>query len=382
MVENSSDYSWLPDHHRHVAYTLAHVDKLVGELAEILYSYLEEGPFTLVNQNRNDKSYVVLRKVRALPEAVPRIFADATTQLRAAIEHTIYTQVEHELGKTIGEAGLDGRVIEMPAHTEEQSFAGWSNNPRRKLIQPLQPGSNLHTRIRALQPFQSADPERHPMRLLAEYTNFAKHRSPSVANVGVGPVIPDFESEGMRVAARTGKTLRPAEAGDVIASGPIGVLVPISVYPNIAVQQPHTQDWNVLMHEMNNLAEWVRLMAIPILIAGTPDVDALPPGLNLRVAHEGFVDALQGAGRVTAFEHNQRRVVAQGLRDGLADMLSAGSKPRIDYATVLEWARTLEDDDVLSRMELLEKVAQTADNAAAERMVGTLIDEVLAASST
>jgi len=53
------------------------------------------------------------------------------------------------------------------------------------------------------------------------------------------PIIPDFEPDGMKVAKRTGSTLKPAKTGDVIASGPWGVVVPLSIYPNIAVQQPH-----------------------------------------------------------------------------------------------------------------------------------------------
>ncbi|WP_213815460.1 hypothetical protein [Glaciihabitans sp. dw_435] len=377
MAIDSSTFSWLPDHHRHVAYTLAHVDKLIGELAGILFSYLDDGPFKFANQNWNDRSYVVLRDVRALPESVPRIFADATTQLRAAIEHTIYTQVEHELGTTAQNADFDGRGIEMPAHLEEQAFAKWSNDSRRKLIGSLQPGSTLHARIRSLQPFLSEDPERHPMRVLAEYTNFAKHRSPSIANVGIGPVIPDFESEGLNVAAGAGSRLRPAKVGDVVASGPRGVLVPLSICPNIAVQQPHTQDWNVLMHELNNVAEWVRRTAIPTLITGSSDVAALPPGLDLRVAHEDFSSALLAANRTTSFERNQRRIMAHGVRDGLADVLSAGDNPRVEYEAALTWARTLDDADVLARMSVLEKVAGAGDLAEAERLVGAIVQEVL-----
>ena len=46
------------------------------------------------------------------------------------------------------------------------------------------------------------------------------------------------------------------------------------------------------MHEVNKEAEWARKIAISTLIAGTTVVDVLPPGLDLRIAHEDFDDAL------------------------------------------------------------------------------------------
>jgi len=83
---------------------------------------------------------------------------------------------------------------------------------------------------------------------------------------------------------------------------------------------------------------------------------------------------------MTAFERNQRRIMAHGLRDGLAALASAGARPRDSHTTVLKWTQTPDEDDVLSRMCMLKTVASTADNAAAEGMVDALVDEVLAAT--
>ena len=67
-----------------MAYTLAHVDRLVGKAGNILFEYLLLGPFTFKNAEREGLSLLVVGEVRPLPEAIPRLFADAGPRLLGA----------------------------------------------------------------------------------------------------------------------------------------------------------------------------------------------------------------------------------------------------------------------------------------------------------
>ncbi|TFD01315.1 hypothetical protein E3T28_07095 [Cryobacterium sinapicolor] len=345
--ETAPDHSWLPPHQEHVAYTLAHVDQLIAQVGKLLWGYMDREVFTFDTLPHPRGSAVTITKVQPFPEGIARVFADATTQLRAAIEHTIFAEVEHSLGRDLSPE--EAQTIEMPARLTEESFTSWLGHSKRKLIPAFAPGAALSTRVSRLQPFHDVDPTVHPMRLLAEYTNFAKHRAPAITTVRVGPVMPDRDVPGVQVVEFDEPV--PARVGDVLVHGPRRAKVGVSIYPFIASQRPHTGTWHVLMKELGELADWVRTVAIPTLVTGDATVDPLIPGIDISVGHGSLEDALTGARRETAFVLNQTRVIARGIRGDLAESLTQTSRGTLSLEDAKRWLDGLGDAEVIRRLD-------------------------------
>lgn len=288
--------------------------------------------------------------VAPLPAAVARYAADALTQLRAVIEHTIYAEVEHQLGRALDEN--EARRVEMPAGTSEDAFADWLKSRRRPELPPLRDGTPLVRRLRALQPYQRRDFDNHPLRVLAEHTNLAKHRMPAVAATLLGAVTLDVHVPEFVIA--TGPD-RPIQAGDVLVSGPPQTRVPLSVWPKVSIRRPHTDTWHVLMKELGEVEEWVRTVAIPHLVTGTHDVDPLPPQLDTMIGYDDVRAALSWSGQMPAAERAMRRIQAGVAREGLAETLALHPR-QVSTDVILAWLDTLDDDQVLEKQKRLERV--------------------------
>ncbi|NQX03216.1 hypothetical protein HQQ82_00205 [Rathayibacter sp. VKM Ac-2856] len=370
------DYTWLPEHHEQVVYTLAHVDSIIEQLATILFDFQEGGVFDFVNGTRGQYSYAVIAGVHPLPPAVPRLFADGATQLRAAIEHTLFAQVEYELGTTLDEAGLDARRIEMPASVQAADFAAWLDNGARRKIRPLQNGQELVSRIRRLQPYWHVDPLTHPMKLLAEHTNRAKHRAPSTAVTRVGPVHVEGDSRGVELAPPP-PAGTPARVGDVIARSAAGIQVPIAIYPDISVRRPHNGQWRVLIHELNDMFDWVRREALPILITGMSGVTSLPGTIDISVGHENAQAALQTARSLSSFERGSLRLQARGARENLVDVLAA-PRSSASREIVGRWLAHLTDADVVAVVHEVGDPARSGDPASMLRAVADVASRATA----
>lgn len=363
------DYSWLPLHQQHVAYTLAHADSLIAQAAEVLFDYLKPGPLELANVADGDLAHVTVAGVAVLPSAVARFAADALTQLRAAIEHTIFAEVEYQLGRGLTEE--EARRIEMPACLTEDDFKKWLAGRRRSELGPFRTGSVLAGRIRDLQPYHRRDVDQHPLRVLAEHTNLAKHRTPAVAATLIGAVIPDWQDPTLVLP--TGED-RPLVAGDVLASGPRDKYVPLSIWPKVSIQRPHSGTWHVLMTELGEIEEWVRTVAIPHLILGHHDVDPLPPQLDTTVGHVDLPAALLAAGHVPAATRSSQHIQADFIRDELAETL-AMHPVKSDPEVIRKWIETLDDIEVLERHDRLAEPASRRDLSGVDRVVRKLIAE-------
>ncbi|GAA5120942.1 hypothetical protein [Haloechinothrix salitolerans] len=315
MTPAGRDYSWLPEHQFHAAYTLAHVDALIARAGEVLHDYLEPGPFTLENIVDGQVANVQVKAVAPLPAAAARYAADAMTQLRSAIEHTIFAEIEYLLGRALAEG--EARAIEMPAVVSEKKFVEWLNHRRRRDIPPLRDGEPLVRRLRLLQPYQRTDVDNHPMRVLAEHTNLAKHRTPVVAAVRLGQVKLDAPDPAVTIMGGG-----PVRVGHIIATVPIGKQVPATIWPEVSIQRPHTETWHIVMKELGALEEWARTTAIPYLVAGTRDVSPLPPGLDITVGHDNVRAALSAASGKSALKRSEWRIQAAAARQGLTETLA------------------------------------------------------------
>lgn len=357
-----------------MAYTLAHVDQLIAQVAELLWGYMDREVFTIENVPHPRGVAVTIGSVQPFPEAIARVFADATTQLRAAIEHTIFAEVEHHLGRDL--TSQEARSIEMPAFITEELFDGWLAHRTRSQISAFAPDAELVSRIRLLQPFQCDEPADHPMRLLAEYTNFAKHRAPAVTTVRVGPVMLDREAPGLEVVQYD--DLVPARPGDILVVGPRRTKVGVSIYPLIASQRPHTETWHVLMRELGDLADWVRKDAIPMLVSGITAVSPLAPGIDISIGHESLDEALLKARQETAFEFNQTRVLARGLREDFAINLAEASRGTLSVEAANGWLDGLDDAGVVSRFDQIGSAPNPAETLRAWRVLKSLVREAIA----
>jgi hypothetical protein len=324
---------------------LAHADELIDIAGNVLFDYLQPGPLQFETVVGDGLAHVVIAAVHPLPLAVARYTADALTTLRAAIEHTLYAEVEDRLGRSL--VGAERQAVEMPACTTAEDFSAWLKNRGRSKLVPFA-DRELVKRIEDLQPFQMRDPDDHPMRVLAEHTNFSKHRAPAIANTRLGRVTPHTRYASLNLPS-IGDGGQPIAAGDVIATGPEHLQVPLDIWPQVSIQRPHTGSWRVLLKELEWLEEWVRKAAVPILVTGSSSgVDALPPQFDTMIGHKDIRAALSSAGTVPAVARSLRRIGAAIARDGMVETLALHTY-RPERRLLKDWAYGLSDDEILER---------------------------------
>ena len=365
--------AWLPDHQLHVVATLAHVDGLIWNIGSALFDYVSgEGPLEFENVADGSQAHVTVKAVAPLPEVIPRYVADTLTQMRATIEHALYAEVKHELGRPLEER--EARGIEMPALTSVAEFDRWLARSGRPKLTPLRRGTPLVRRMDDLQPYHRREADKHPLRVLAQHTNWVKHRTPVVAATRIGTVIPDRAHP--ELAIHDWDQDRPLRQGDTLASGPASLRVPLSIVPTVSVRRPHTGTWHVLMHELRYLEEWVRTVAIPHLVIGTRDLGALPPQLDIVTGHSDLRAALHTAGQVPAAIRAERRLQAVIAREGLAKTLALHPR-RVDGGTITAWAHSLDDDEVLDHHDRMSNASAIGGLRAIADYTSRLLDEVL-----
>jgi len=356
VTDPERDYRWLPDHQLHVVSTVAHVDKIIDQIGILLASYTRSpGCLELENVRSGDEALVRVAAINPLPLAVGPLIADGLTQLRAAIEHVLFVEVESQLGRSL--TPKEARTIEMPAAESAAGAEDWFTHKTRKTLAPLQRSSKLAARIRDLQPYHRRDSGRHPLRVLVEHTNRAKHRAPVVAATLLGAVIPDVPS---RTLWTESGSARPIAVGDVLARGPAHERVPISIWPKVSLQRPHAGTWHVVMHELRELEEWVREVAIPHLILGRSNVSPLPPGLNTSIGYVDIRSALTEAVPMSAADRNTIRMQAEPLRAEFVEILLADPNSP-DQQSITAWIDKLSDSEVISKFERIAKPSQRRD---------------------
>ena len=112
--------------------------------------------------------------------------------------------------------------------------------------------------------------------LLALHTNHSKHRAPAITAVRLAAIHREDRTPPSLADVERRPEV-PLEVGEVIAETPLGMRVPVALFPTIEINRPRTQQWPVLMRELDELATWVRTQAIPRLITGAePPSPALP----------------------------------------------------------------------------------------------------------
>lgn len=351
MRRVDADHFWLADHQLHTAATLAHVDDTIDRALGLAFDYSAQGPLTLGNVVRGDRDVVVVEAIAPLPAALPRLVADALNQLRTVLEHTLYAEVEAQLGRPLTDA--EAVRIEVPACLTAEKWEKWLKDGKRSQLAPLRAGAPLAERIGRLQPFHRRDVDDHPLYLLVKHTNVAKHRTPAEIATRIGTIYPDDPGADLDTVAPLDLRPRPGSGvcvrvGDAIASAPLGEHVSLSVVPTVCLRRPHTGVWTILAHELRLLDDWVRTVAVPVLLTGRHDVPVIPPQLDISTGYEDLRGLLAAAGTVPAAERSQARFEAEAARAGLVDVL-APSHGCPEEKTVRAWAQTLTDAEAVDR---------------------------------
>ena len=370
------DVSWLPDRHLPVAATLAHADQLFSRLTEVLFAYqaAPAGTIGLAEVRHGSVTRTTVTSVVSLPRAVPLLAADVLTTLRAAVEHTLYAEVEHSNRRPLTEA--EARSVEMPAALTADDFGRWVAGRAKRAPKPLQSGSALLERVRALQPYQrQTSPGEHPMALLAAHSNVVKHRMPAVAALRLAMIRPDA---GTLLDPRV-KIPNPVEGpltvGDVLAETPVGVRVPVDLFPTVGLNRPGTDRWPVLVKELDDIARWVRTQAVPILITGTADVDPLPASFAIDQGHDDERAAIGAGSYVTAEERYKLRIGAAVVRVDLPELL-AQRPDHPDRELIDRWVDNLADDELLERMSRLRAGYSAVAVTRNIRVIDQMLEEV------
>lgn len=115
-----------------------------------------------------------------------RLFADALNACRNSIEHALFAEIQHRVGRELTEK--ESRAVEVPASNSADDFFEWHRHPGRRSLGVLSFGSEISNSLERLQLYHRNDSESHPLRVLVEHTNYAKHRAPAMALTRVGRV--------------------------------------------------------------------------------------------------------------------------------------------------------------------------------------------------
>jgi hypothetical protein len=345
-----AQYDWLPDRHLGVAATLSHANELIGQVCDLLFDYhtQPEGVICLGEVCDEHVSRTTVTGVAPIPRKVPLLVADALVALRAALEHTLFAEIEYHHGAPLEEKAA--RLVEMPAAHSYEKFQEWLKRRANNGPVSLRAGSGLIKRIEGLQPFQrTVDPREHPLARLVLHTNHAKHRTPTITAVRLAAMYQDDQ------APRTVHELprlpeQPLRVDDVLAETPRGAQRAFTLFPTVGINRPGTDRWPVLVKELDEIARWVRTQAVPRLITGTdPSEPILPAHYQTAVGHGDERNAIASGSMVTAVEHHLDRLNAATAREGLYDILR-----HFDGAPAPEqisaWLQDLFDGQVLQQM--------------------------------
>ena len=228
---------WLPERHLSVAATLSHADELIGQVSDLLvyYQTQPDGVIGLIEVPSGSFSQTVVDRLAPIPRKLPLAVADALVVLRAALEHALFAEVEFLEGSPLDEKAA--RLVEIPASDTYEKFDEWVKGRARRGPSSLRAGSELVRRINGLQPFhRQSDPPAHPLARLVSHTNHAKHRTPAITAVRLAAMYADDR------LPRSPKDLpprpeEPLRVGDVIATTPLGIQVPSTLFPTIGINR-------------------------------------------------------------------------------------------------------------------------------------------------
>lgn len=100
----------------------------------------------------------------------------------------------------------------------------------------------------------------------------------------------------------------PLRVAEVIEETPLGTRVPVTLFPSIGINRPGTDEWPILMHELDEIAQWDRTQVVPQLVnEGNPPESALPTRCEIGIGDVDDRFAIAQGSTVSAAERNKSR---------------------------------------------------------------------------
>lgn len=348
------DVSWVPERHLEVIATLAHVEDEMQTIHRLIYEHQRdrESALRLQEQRTALVNRIVVKEIKPIPAALPRLVADSLFGLRAAIEHALFTEAEHLNGGPLSDAA--SRLVEMPCCDKPETFQNWLNKNKKVRPDSIAHGGELVPRIEALQPYRAVSAtESHPLKRLAHLTNQAKHRSPVSIGMAV-PVTHRLDDEvNLEDALRGNRPKTPVKVGDTVFQTFDRGRVEIDVFPALVIQRAATDEWVLLSTELNDIDSWVRDEAVPRMITGTdPQGRKLPVHYDTMSGHMDQRAAISVGTTRKSWQVYRDRFGATASRESFAEWFSevAAAPGR---AAVVKWLDSLSDAEVIERVSQL-----------------------------
>lgn len=349
------DLSWLGERHVNAAYAVVHLDDLIEQIGETLNTWADhpDRPLRLREEHHGTYKALVVDAAAAVPPKVPLLVADAFNQMRSLLEHVVFAEVCAAVGRELTER--EERSLEIPNCTTLSKLEGWVTESRaRDGLKVLAPGSELFERLERIQLFEDeGDRSQHHLTRLIEYTNLAKHRRPVIANVMVPVVLSDDQPLPRSLEDLELRSDGPVQPGDVLKKADPERLTIVDSFPTIGMLRQSIGEWTILMNELNELFDWVRLYAIPTLVGADPfAVDALPATFDITDAVSGGLAAASAGSMVSAGERLDLKRNVALLREDVPGYICTIA-PDLGFANVEAWVTALDD-------KVFESIAQVA----------------------
>lgn len=361
--------SWVPDRHLQVVAAMAHADEILEEIYGLVFNYVAQpgGGLQLREERVEHVNRLIVGRVAPVPRKLPLLVADVLVTLRGSLEHVLFAEAEYLNNGPLTHNAA--RQVAIPAMTNSSDFMGWLKSRNKTGPDSLAEGGALVDRIQRLQPFSdTGDQKSHPLARLTSYTNHFKHRAPAVTATSVPAIYRDSELRNAEPGVAN-RPRTPTTVGDTLIETPVGQRVPLTLWPSLGLNRPGTEEWPLLVDELNECMDWVRGTALPVLITGGPTTnELLPARYAIDVGHHDERHAITTGSWESSHERFKQRLNAAVARENLPGMLETlpGAPPA---DAIKAWVTSLTDAEVNERMST---IVLTGQRGPTRKMIGAL----------
>lgn len=282
----------LPSELESVALRLAHIDSSISRMIELNLQWSQSDPVALELHRSAGVDRIVVAKIRPAPPLMWLLFSDAVNQLRAILDKIAWHFTSEASGPlSVGSA----RLVSFPIYEDEQKFDNWIARIRKAGIASFGNSSAFGRRVRSLQPFadtSSVIPERqtpfadcltgsnpssaHALQLLQGYSNGDKHRSLTMTAAKA------IYSRADKSLLEEGASFSLLSEGDVLLATPTAGPILLELNAGLHIERPgELEGTPAVISELRRIFDYVREVAVPVLVKGLVVPSALPPSIDL-----------------------------------------------------------------------------------------------------